>query len=99
MCCRVDAIPSSKRAGHSTLSTQLFEVALIGHTELASGYEFQFDAARLEDLARFVALERLCCPFLHFVIEFDGEREGVRLRITGPVGSKQVIETEMLRSE
>jgi hypothetical protein len=40
-----------------------------------------------------VTLERLCCPFLNFLIEIDSAG-AVRLTVRGPKGVKEVLEEE-----
>ena len=46
-------------------------------TELADGFTVRYPAGRtmIEDLARFMALERLCCPFFTFELQLTSEGE------------------------
>jgi hypothetical protein len=45
--------------------------------------------------AEFMALERLCCPFLNFVLEIEPDQGPLWLKLTGPEGVKQVLQTEL----
>ena len=45
--------------------------------ELADGFAVRYPAGRtmIEDLARFITLERLCCPFFTFELQLTSESE------------------------
>jgi hypothetical protein len=47
----------------------------------------------LTETAEWLAMERLCCPFLTFHLEIS-ERPGYRLTITGPEGTAEFIQAE-----
>jgi hypothetical protein len=47
-------------------------------------------------VVRFVAAERLCCPFLRFELVVSPERGPLRLSITGPEGAKGFLRAELL---
>jgi hypothetical protein len=58
------------------------------------GYAFRFAPDAFADVARFVANERKCCPFLDF--EIAAESAGpVWLRLTGPAGTRAFLEAEL----
>ena len=63
---------------------------------LEEGYEFAFDTSELEELGKFVSLERKCCPFLSFELEVPAGKGRIRFRIHGPPGSRDLIEAEIL---
>ena len=46
-------------------------------------------------LSEFISLEKLCCPFLKFVIEVEAEGGPVWLRLTGREGVKAFIREEI----
>lgn len=48
----------------------------------------------LASVARFVANERKCCPFVSFSIEVSGDGP-VWLRMTGPAGTRECLEAEL----
>jgi hypothetical protein len=53
------------------------------------------DPATLSELGEFLALERLCCPFLRFHLTVD-DADRARLGIAGPEGSREFIERTFL---
>ena len=49
------------------------------------------DAATLAGVGELLALERRCCPFLHFSLEVNAADHAV-LTISGPHGSREFVE-------
>ena len=84
--------PDRERARRDELSRGLF-ARHEGAAELADGYEFRFpgDARLVGELARFIADERECCPFLHFELLVEPDRGPIRLRVRGPEGTKEFL--------
>lgn len=90
------AIPAEQRPVHLAKSRELF--SRIDETrELPNGYEFRFadQPNVLTGLVDFVALEKLCCPFLRFEIAVEAENGPVWLRLTGRDGVKEFIQEEV----
>ncbi len=96
LACDMTAIPSEQRQGHLATSRDLFS-RIQEFRELADGYEFRFasESNLLMNLAEFISLEKLCCPFLGFVIEVEPEGGPVSLRLTGRDGVKAFIREEI----
>ena len=96
LACDMTAIPAEQRPVHLATSKDLFS-RIEEFRELADGYEFQLAPGPdlIVKLAQFVALEKLCCPFLHFAIEVEPEHGPVRLRLTGREGVKAFIREEI----
>ena len=94
--CDMTAIPPEQRQSHVTTSRNLF-AKIQQSRELENGYEFRLaDEPRLVlELAEFISLEKLCCPFLNFVIEVEQEGGPVWLRLTGREGVKAFIREEI----
>jgi hypothetical protein len=69
---------------------------IVGRVELANGFELSFDAARLEltALGEWIALERRCCPFLHFRLDIEPAGK-TALALTGGPGVKEFLRAEM----
>lgn len=89
--CDLNAIPPDQRQGHISLTESLF--AQVEEREaLRDGYRFRFPATLLQTAAQFVSLERLCCPFFTFNLDVSEDR--LWLRLTGPEGAKELLETE-----
>jgi hypothetical protein len=90
------AIPADQRQAHLTTSKDLFS-RIEEFCELADGYKFRLASGPdlILKLAEFISLEKLCCPFLNFVIEVEAEGGPVWLRLTGREGVKAFIREEI----
>jgi hypothetical protein len=64
--------------------------------ELADGYALRLpaEATLFRDLAEWVALERRCCAFAEFTLEWRRD-DTVWVRVTGSPGAKEVLAAEM----
>ena len=64
--------------------------------ELPDGIALTFAAgeAVFRDLAEWASLERRCCPFLAFTLDWKDDDE-VTVRLTGGPGVKEAIAAEM----
>ncbi len=69
-----------------------FRSVLVLMSETESGFKFSLpaDPETLSDLGEFLALERLCCPFLSFQLQVSAE-EQADLEISGPPGAKEFL--------
>lgn len=96
LACDMTAIPPDQRQVHLITSQDLFS-RIEEFRELTDGYEFRFanGPELIVKLAEFVSLEKLCCPFLNFVIEVEQEGGRVWLRLTGREGVKAFIREEI----
>ena len=96
--CNLKALTASERADHLSLSARLAD-AVLETTELADGYSFQIDRARisLQDLAAWSDFERRCCPFFDFALTLGRENGPLTLRLTGRNGVKPFIRSEFAR--
>ena len=96
LACDMTAIAPDQRPQHLATSRELFS-RIEEVRELSNGYEFRLadDPALISKLAEFVSLEKLCCPFLNFVIEIEAEGGPVWLRLTGRDGVKAFIREEI----
>jgi len=94
--CDMSAIDAGLRAGHVATGAQLFRAAE-EIRELPDGYAFRLppDGDALLKTAEFISLERLCCPFLGFVIEIEPEGGPFWVRLTGREGVKAFIREEV----
>ena len=94
--CDMTAIPPDQRQAHLTTSKDLFS-RIEEFRELQDGYEFRFASGLdlIAKLSEFISLEKLCCPFLKFVIEVEAEGGPVWLRLTGREGVKAFIREEI----
>src|SRR4051812_12866403 len=92
--CLMNGIEPSAREPHLANARELF-ASTTDIQELSNGYKFRLPPSSLLHVARFVELERLCCPFLGFVIEVEREGGEVLLSLTGREGVKDFIKTEI----
>ena len=90
------AIAPEQRPKHLATSRDLFS-RIEEFRELPNGYEFRLadGPTLISQLAEFVSLEKLCCPFLNFGIEVQAEGGPVWLRLTGRDGVKAFIREEI----
>ena len=95
LACVPGAIPAAERQAHFQRLTRLFTTAARERRELPDGRAFRFDADALDEIARWVAYERLCCPFLRFAIELAPEGGPVWVRLTGPAGTREFLSAEL----
>lgn len=97
--CMPGAIPASARAEHFALAARLFNEIAVSRTALSDGYEVRFPGETLTSVAQFVANERLCCPFMRFDIELHAGISTLVLRMTGPLGTREVLDAELWRGQ
>ena len=90
--CDFSALSLAQRKRHSELLRYVLSEPL-RVKELAKGYEFSFkaEAEAFLKIAEWVVLERVCCSFLSFSLAFDQGDGPIRLGITGPAGTKDVL--------
>ncbi len=90
--CDLSALSPAQRKRHSELIRYVLSEPL-SLKELAEGYEFSFkkEAEVFLKIAEWVVLERVCCPFLSFSLAIDRGNGPIRLGITGPAGTKDVL--------
>ena len=96
LACDISAIAPEKRAEHLTTSRELFS-QIVSIRELTSGYAFELGDGPdvIVKAAQFIALEKLCCPFLHFAVEIEAEGGPTWLRLTGREGVKEFVREEI----
>lgn len=95
LACVPGAIPAADRSAHFALATTLFTGALRERRTLPNGYSYRFDADSVDDLLRWMANERRCCPFLTFAIEVAPSAGPVWLTLTGPDGTREFLDAEL----
>ena len=94
--CDMAAIPLARRSDHlTTIEKMVRSVEEI--RELSKGYAFRLEniSTILETTAEFIELERLCCPFLGFLLEVQGEGGEIWLTLNGRDGVKPFILAEI----
>lgn len=89
------AIEPAARPAHFALARELFERRAEERETLPNGFAFRFPSTSLEEVARFVANERKCCPFMSFELTLAPESGPLWLRMTGPEGTREVLDAEL----
>jgi hypothetical protein len=96
MTCRIACGLTSAelREREATLLAQL-KSAVIETEELPDGYAFRVpgDGEWIAIIARMIAAERECCPFLTFELVAQPSMGPVIVRVTGPGGTKDFLKT------
>jgi hypothetical protein len=94
--CDMNAIEPERRGEHIRTTDELFR-AVEEIRELADGYAFKLanEADILLRAVKFIALEKLCCPFFGFALEVEPEGGAVWLSLTGREGVKPFIMAEI----
>jgi hypothetical protein len=93
--CDMSVLSPAQREAHLTTSRELF-ANVKEMRELSNGYEFRLDGPDvILRTAEFIALEKLCCPFLDFSLDVEAESGAVCLKLTGREGVKAFIQEEI----
>ena len=93
--CNMGVFTPAQREAHVRNTTLLIE-AVQGIHEVENGYEFTFpsEAELISNVAEFISNERLCCPFLRFVLRASSNGEPIYLSLTGPIGTQEFLREE-----
>ena len=91
--CNLNAIDAGNRPRYKDLVKRL-QVGVSGREELPNGYAFRLEtkAITLLEVAEWIDLERLCCPFLTLELTPSGSQDDWVLQLTGPTGIKPILE-------
>jgi hypothetical protein len=94
--CRANALDKTERARQQEL-LKLMRASAQSKEELADGYAFRLatDPALFQKAAEWISLERRCCPFMEFGLEWKQD-DSVWVRFTGGPGVKAFIALEIL---
>jgi hypothetical protein len=97
--CRIDTLDRHQRSRQQELLA-LMRRSAQSRDELADGYAFRLsaDPALFQLAAEWVSLERRCCPFVRFALEWN-EDDGVWVRFTGAPGVKPFLAAEILGAD
>jgi hypothetical protein len=97
--CRPNVLDETQRKRQQEL-LHLVRTSAQATQDLPDGYAFRLhaDPALFQQAAEWVALERRCCPFVEFGLEWRTD-ETVWVRLTGGPGVKEVLRAEILGDE
>lgn len=90
--CTLGAFTPEEQKRHSELMATLTPMLQSPH-ELENGYAFPLAASpqQFVDVAEWITLERKCCPFLQFDLQWLPQTNTPELRLTGGPGVKEFI--------
>ena len=92
--CNMNAISKAQRPHYDELMKRLRR-SIQDRTELADGFTYKLDpnGIALQQIGDWMALERLCCPFLTFNLEVKNDGM-TQLSMRGPEGTKLVLKED-----
>ena len=95
LACNLKAISAAERPHYNELMKRL-RTTVRDRSELLDGYVFKLDgnAISLPEVADWIRMERLCCPFLTFQLSASGNEANWVLKLTGPAGVKALLQEE-----
>lgn len=90
--CNMKALTSAQRGQLSQIGEHVI-AAIAASRELPDGYAFRVDPrkASLAEVAQWLELWRLCCPFYEFQIDFHAADATIWLSVKGRPGVKEFI--------
>ena len=93
--CNLKAIGAAERPRYVDLMKRLRSTVL-ERSEVPDGYVFKLNSKSmtLPEVAEWINLERLCCPFLTLQLSVSGNQADWLLKLTGPVGVKPLLQSE-----
>ncbi|MDQ6660548.1 MAG: hypothetical protein M3Z24_06240 [Chloroflexota bacterium] len=94
LACQIGVFDVAERERHEIVLGQLSS-SVQDIEELPDGYALRFEAAECLLVAEFIARERLCCPFFHFIMDVEPHGGPLWLRLTGQPGVKQFLQEEL----
>ena len=94
--CDLSGLDTHQRRRYETLIAEM-GTAVQEVRELPDGYAIRIpsEGSIFLAIAEWITLERLCCPFLRFVLEIDSEGGPTWLRLTGREGVKEFLRAEL----
>lgn len=95
LACNIKAIGAAERPRYNDLEKRL-RTTVRSRSEIPEGYVFKLDGKgiRLPEVAEWMSMERLCCPFLTLQLSASGNQGDWLLKLTGPAGIKALLEAE-----
>lgn len=89
--CSLTALSPAERKRHGEVTRQM-RASVQEVRELPDGYAFRLPAneTSIRETAEWIAMERLCCPFLGFNLEVSREGGPLWLHLTGRAGREGV---------
>ncbi len=96
LACDLTALEEAEREAHLAQAAYLLGSGALERHELPDGYAFCFAADAYDQVVAFVALERRCCAFFHFVLDVPPAAGPLWLHITGPAEVKAFLQANLI---
>ena len=96
LACQLDVFDHAERRRYETLRERLGERRLGTH-ELPDGIAILYPGEPdvFLSAAEWITLERRCCPFVSFSLEFDADSPSIRLRLVGGEDVKRFLQSQL----
>lgn len=92
--CNMNVFTPAERESHIQNTLQLYQTVQ-DIREAENGYEFLFPSTTdLTKLTEFVSKEKMCCPFLVFMLRIQPNEKPISLTLTGPEGTQEFLREE-----
>jgi hypothetical protein len=90
--CNLKTFSSAERLRYDVLMKRL-RGAIRDEMETSNGYVFKLDSktVTLPEVAEWMGMERLCCPFLTLQLAASGNQADWLLTLTGPLGCNTAV--------
>ena len=94
--CNLSVFTDAQREQHLVDAERLLS-SVLEVDELRDGYRLRLptEDGMFKLVADFIRDESLCCPFFHFRLDVEPNREAIWLAMTGREGVKQLMAEEM----
>ena len=87
--CTPQEIPAERRAEHGERLKNIVLAKMQSMEGAPTGFTMRYGAEDFLEIAKWVNLERLCCPFMEFHLRATDK--SVTLQLTGPEGSADYL--------
>lgn len=93
--CNMNVFTPAQRESHMQATLELIQ-SLQSVQGIEGGYELYFpnESELISKIAEFISNERLCCPFLKFILQVGGSDEPISFALTGPDGTQEFLRAE-----
>ncbi len=94
--CNLEAFSEQESQRYEQLFAQI-KKSMLMLEESENGYRLHlpYTPKAWMDVAKWITLENMCCPFFRFAQQFVTEDKVIILHISGPEGTKAILKEEL----